>query len=168
MVRHKMKRWSSPRIIACVCLITIICAGVWQVNSITDSVGEKRVVDQSNVTRILEGRTAANFAFLQVPTVSSQYISPNSTAGGTNFTIYSFSANLDANYSLDVFAYYEPISCDDPIEVLTSYCRPDGTWFVTGQIVNFEENTPSQVVLGIGNHANNLTWQTIGLVNQTA
>ena len=164
-----MYRWKYPRIFVCIGLIAMICAGVWQIDKVPDLLSENINNDQYVAMQNLDGgRTAASFDFLQVPTVSSQYISPESSTGGANFTIYSFSTNMDANYSLDVFAYYEPIRCDDLIEVLTAYYRSDGTWFVAGRILNFEANTPRQLVLGIGNHANNLTWQTIGLVNETA
>ncbi|MHA1680125.1 MAG: hypothetical protein ACTSUE_03900 [Promethearchaeota archaeon] len=61
-----------------------------------------------------EGKTlpqeSSGFTYVEFPSLSQQYLSPDTFPGQGDNTFFTFSVNKDANFSINISAYYEPIN----------------------------------------------------------
>ncbi len=110
----------------------------------------------------------ASLAYVQIPSVTKKFIVPDDPNGINNFTIYSFSANYEVNYTLDIYAYYEPITHEGIFNPCSAYLLPNGTWIVAALVASPVPFAPATVLVGIGNNASSLIWHTLGQFNITS
>ncbi|KKN27470.1 hypothetical protein LCGC14_0864260 [marine sediment metagenome] len=108
------------------------------------------------------------FDFDLVPTVSSQYFSPNGDGKKDN-VIYSFSPNQNSNYTLNISEYYEPLLGYTGSTSLSDmegagYLMVNGTWLVAGFDLRVEL-MQVWIVLGIGTNASNFNWIDVGYMD---
>ncbi len=108
---------------------------------------------------------AATLEFIQVPSVTAKYIMPGDNSGATNFTIYSFSTNYEVNYTLDIYAYYEPITYQGIFDPISAYLLPNGTWIIVAEQGNPTMYAPATILVGVGSNASNLVWHSVGKMN---
>ncbi len=117
-----------------------------------------------------DAQHSAGLAFVSIPAVSQRYISPVTTPGEGDTTILSYSVNHDVNFTVNISSYYEPINQRSSFytKEVAAYCMPNGTWLVVAVPARIGSGDPTNMMLGTGTSASNLTWRDVGLVNYTA
>src|SRR5271157_216093 len=112
--------------------------------------------------------TSASLNFAQPPSLSAIYFNPAKNES----TVYSFSQDQDANFSLNISAYYEPINLNKTFTLTYGdigwYYNSSGTYFVVVNPGSVDPTVPQDLFLGIGKNASSLIWQDLGGVNATA
>ncbi|HMF32970.1 MAG TPA: hypothetical protein VKK79_16220, partial [Candidatus Lokiarchaeia archaeon] len=112
--------------------------------------------------------TSASLNFAQPPSLSAIYFNPAKNES----TVYSFSLDHDANFSLNISAYYEPINLNKTFTLTYGdigwYYNSSGTYFVVVNPGSVDPTVPQDLFLGIGKNASSLIWQDLGGVNATA
>ncbi|MBD3188037.1 hypothetical protein GF325_14465, partial [Candidatus Bathyarchaeota archaeon] len=113
--------------------------------------------------------TSSGVSFVQLPRVSQKYISPDTTPGQGDSTIFSFSVDQAVNFTLNVSAYYEPMNLPFlfPIQDSSAWFLDNGTWLVACIEDRLNPTDERDIILGIGENAKDLKWKTVGAANIT-
>lgn len=108
--------------------------------------------------------------WIVIPSMNTNYFHPGMPMSAGGSAAYSFSVDHDANYTLDVSAYYEDIGYNGIYYPKAAYYAPNGCWLVVA--FNFPSENPdiypADIMLGIGRSASTFRWQMIGETNFTS
>ncbi|MHA1847660.1 MAG: hypothetical protein ACTSYS_07425 [Promethearchaeota archaeon] len=111
---------------------------------------------------------SGGLSFVIIPAASQDFISPDASPGEGDSTIISFSVDHEANVSLNISAFYEPLSYSSrTYEDAAAYYMSNGTWLVALVEERAVPSDRKDLVLGIGSDASSFEWMSIGQVNVT-
>ncbi|MBD3196760.1 MAG: hypothetical protein GF317_17010, partial [Candidatus Lokiarchaeota archaeon] len=128
-------------------------------------------------------KNSAVFQWVNAPSLSSKYFSPDSTPGSGDTTLYSFTINNSQSFNLLISAYYDIIDVDlgeasledfaggstkAGSHFFSSYMMENGTWIIAGmEYVNNGSSNEKYIVCGIGTNVTNFKWTRVGQINFT-
>ena len=140
-------------------LITSNFSNLLSNTSITNN---ESINSKKNIDPILSD--TSQMEWVVVPEFSSEFFSPDKSPGTGDSVTYSFSANMDENYSLNISAYYDTIDNYEGPEGFwinsASYLMPNGTWLIAAIDFNMASQV-SNLRIGIGTNASNMKWRLL-------
>jgi len=160
-VNYISKKQKFQKILFCLslCLIVLVVFGFF--NGISVNLN-RSFEDNKSENSDLKTHNGLG-AFLEwdiYPNLNKKTFTPDTTPGTGDSAIYSFSVSSEANYTLNITAYYDIIkeftftSDYENIYPCGAYLLPNGTWYIV-------DSEGSNYYLGIGTNSENIIWKKI-------